>query len=278
MQCAKRIGSKAPKSLPVATMQLPPLREAPLQVLERPALLLLRRGDVVIHDRTGSSQPLPRASLGFYPAQADYEGSTWSSGRDSFYSVLELPEATCLDLLGRVPAWQDTLRRPHRFVDPKIAWWMDEIETHCANGEPHGTLYTETVGLALLTYLESSLAGGPISEHDRADSLPQQSMRRMQDYIDEHIAACLSIRDLASACGYSPTHFSRVFRQAFGMPVHQFVLLRRVDAARRMLSDDKASLADIAAECGFSSQAHFSAAFKRHEGITPGSYRNRRHR
>lgn len=277
MQCAKPIASRAPKALPVSTLHLPPLREAPLQVLERPTLLLLRQGDVLIHNRPGTSQPLPQGSISFYPAQAEFEGSSWSSCRDSLYSVLELPEATCIDLLERVPAWQDTVRQPRRFLDSKVAWWIDEIESHCSNEEPYGTLYTEAVGLALLSYLESSLARDT-ADIRRGETLPQQSMRRMQDYIDEHIGACLSIRELASTCGYSPTHFSRMFRQAFGMPVHQFVMQRRLAAARRMLNEDKASLADIAADCGFSSQAHFNAAFKRHEGMTPGDFRTGRAR
>lgn len=278
MQCAKRIPSRAPRALPVSTMQLPLLREAPLQILERPALMLLRKGSVRIHDRHAGSRLLPKGSIGFYPAQADYEGGKWSAGSDSLYSVLEMPEEICIDLLDHIPGWLEKLRRPLRFLDSRVMWWIDEIESHCAAGEPNGTLYTEVVGLALLTYLDSRLSAQSMHDIPLSESLSRQSVRRMKEHIDEHIAGSLSIQELAAACGYSPTHFTRVFKQSFGMPVHQFVMQRRIELARAMLNSDTCSLAEIAIGCGFSSQAHFNSAFKRYEGTTPGNFRASRAR
>ncbi|NEX62222.1 helix-turn-helix domain-containing protein [Noviherbaspirillum galbum] len=273
MQCARRIASRAEHALPVSTMVLPEKREAPLQILEQPALLLLRQGNVRIHERKSSPRQLPKGSIGYYPAGADYDGCTWTAGNDSLYCVLDLPETICASLLDRQPTWLSEIRQPLRFLDPKLMWWIDEIEQHCVAGEPNGALYTEAVSLALLTYLDARLCQRGDAAPARHESLSQQSVRKMQDYIDAHISESLSIRELALVCGYSPTHFARIFKEGFGMPVHQFVMQRRIALARNMLHSDDASLAEVAVSCGFSSQAHFNVSFKRREGMTPGDFR-----
>lgn len=276
LQCAKQIPSLATRALPLSIMQPPCLRDAPLQVLDNPALMLLRRGRVVINERNKDPMLLPHGSIGFHPADADYGGSSWSCQKGSRYTVLDIPEAVCLELLQHSPAWLHKLRRPVRFLDRRVAWWMDEIESHCTAGEPNGALYTEVVGLALLTYLSSSLLDRENGSRS-AQTMSHQAMRRVRDYIEAHIIERLSICDLAAMCGYSPAHFARIFRQSFGMPVHHFVLRSRIDLARRKLASDSGSLAQIASECGFSSQSHFSTTFRQHVGVPPGDFRNEKH-
>ena len=57
------------------------------------------------------------------------------------------------------------------------------------------------------------------------------------------------------------------------MPVHRYVIFRRVERAMSMLSLDGIRNADIAAACGFASESHFSDVFKRITGTTPRDYR-----
>lgn len=279
LQCAKPIKSQAQRALPVSIMQLPTLRDAPLQCLERPALMLLRGGDIQIRDRNSLARRLPNSSIAFHPAMADYGGSTWSCEKGSRYTVLEMPEGICTDLLQRTPAWLHELRRPVRFLDPRVTWWIDEIENHCAAGEPNGAFYTEAVGIALLAYLDSLLRQdkGP-AKTASLQPMSQRAVRQVKEYIEAHLAESLSIHGLAHACGYSPVHFARLFKQAFGMPVHQFILQSRIDSARLKLVSNSCSLAEIASECGFSSQAHFSSAFRRFVGTSPGDFRTARRR
>ena len=66
-------------------------------------------------------------------------------------------------------------------------------------------------------------------------------------------------------------HFAKRFRETVGVSPHAYVLHRRVRRAGQMLRRDRSSLAEIAAACGFASQAHFTTAFRRDVGITPGS-------
>jgi AraC family transcriptional regulator len=92
-------------------------------------------------------------------------------------------------------------------------------------------------------------------------------------YVEQNLAGSIALLDLAEIAGYTPDHFSRLFRRCFGQSPYQYVLARRVERAKAMLRDRSESIAKIATACGFSTQAHLCSAFKRRTGSTPGAYR-----
>lgn len=98
-------------------------------------------------------------------------------------------------------------------------------------------------------------------------------LRRVQDLIDSDPAADLSIDRLAQAAGLSPYHFARMFRLSTGQTPHRHVMERRLLAARTALADGRQSMTEIAADCGFSSPAHFAAQFKARFGVSPSTLR-----
>ncbi len=65
----------------------------------------------------------------------------------------------------------------------------------------------------------------------------------------------------------------RHFKQATGMPPHQYVLRRRIERARSLLADTGISLVEIVLRCGFSDRSSFSTAFRQWTRLTPGGYR-----
>ena len=79
---------------------------------------------------------------------------------------------------------------------------------------------------------------------------------------------------MAEVVGLNSYHFARQFKAATGLPPHQHVIMRRVERSTRLLqSADENSLAEIAADAGFSDQSQFSRHFKRLVGVTPGQFR-----
>ena len=105
----------------------------------------------------------------------------------------------------------------------------------------------------------ASLAGGLSPRH----------LRRACDFISEHLAEDICLDDLAELTGLTCKHFARAFRQSTGLPPHQYLVLQRIEAAKRRLVDARVSLADIALECGFADQSHFTAAFRKAVGVRP---------
>jgi AraC family transcriptional regulator len=76
--------------------------------------------------------------------------------------------------------------------------------------------------------------------------------------------------------GLSRSYFSRAFQAATGESPHQFILARRLAAARKRLDADTGDLALIAVQTGFSSHAHLTTAFGQAFGMTPRAYRRLR--
>jgi AraC family transcriptional regulator len=85
-----------------------------------------------------------------------------------------------------------------------------------------------------------------------------------------------SLVELARLAGVDPAHLCRVFHRRMGRTIGQFVRERRIERACRLLRDSRATLAQVALDCGFSDQSHFTNAFRRATGVTPGRYRHLR--
>jgi AraC-like DNA-binding protein len=67
------------------------------------------------------------------------------------------------------------------------------------------------------------------------------------------------------------SHLSRAFAVSFGDPPHRYVQQRRLENAPGLMLTDTVSLSRIAADCGFSGQAHFNRLFRKYVGETPGA-------
>jgi AraC family transcriptional regulator len=92
-------------------------------------------------------------------------------------------------------------------------------------------------------------------------------------HIRENLGGDLSVTALASTAQVSVAHFRRLFQQAMGTPPHRYVLATRLEEARQLLATTALPIARIADECGFSSQSHFTACFKKAHASTPAEYR-----
>lgn len=100
-----------------------------------------------------------------------------------------------------------------------------------------------------------------------------QAVDRAKEYIQASYGQDLTLGELGKAAGLSPFHLLRVFEKDLGITPHAYLTQVRVNRAKARLTN-RERLADIAADCGFSDQAHMTRLFKRQIGITPGKYRN----
>ena len=92
-------------------------------------------------------------------------------------------------------------------------------------------------------------------------------------HIDSHLDEKFSLESLAMVVRLSPSHFCRAVRRSFQCSPMQYVMRRRIAAAKQLLRDDAVSLRDLALRCGFADQAHFTRVFRAATGDTPGRWR-----
>ncbi|NOY75900.1 MAG: AraC family transcriptional regulator [Kiritimatiellaeota bacterium] len=90
-------------------------------------------------------------------------------------------------------------------------------------------------------------------------------------HIDSNIGNDLSVGEVAAGCGYSETHFRRLFRQGKGMSPKQFIISRKISRAKECLAAGM-TVKETAEATGFKNEFYFRSAFKRTAGSTPGEF------
>ncbi len=119
------------------------------------------------------------------------------------------------------------------------------------------------------------LLAGPASLATRRHSvgLSGPTLKRIVDRMQGRSAAALSLSDLAREAGLSPYHFTRCFKQATGLPPHQYLLRCRVERTMDLLARTDWPIGAIARDAGFSHAAHQARHFRRATGLPPETYR-----
>jgi len=113
---------------------------------------------------------------------------------------------------------------------------------------------------------------GRTARADKGGLAPWQC-KRVEELVEQRLEEPLRNDDLASAVRLSAGHFCTAFRQSFGMSPHAFLLTRRIERAKALMRAGGGSLAEIALDCGFSDQAHFSRIFRQISGSSPSAWR-----
>lgn len=90
-------------------------------------------------------------------------------------------------------------------------------------------------------------------------------------FVERHFQDKIHGDEVARLCGMSPFRFSRVFREAFGMPFREYVVRVRLKEACRLLENPQASVTDVAFAVGFNDISYFSRMFKRYVGVSPSA-------
>jgi len=133
--------------------------------------------------------------------------------------------------------------------------------------------YVEALGIALAhelvrmnestSSLASAMRGG----------LPGWQQTKLTQYIEEHLADEISLSSLARLVQLSPFHFSRAFKQSFGVPPHRYLTGQRIERAKALLVERKLSVTEIGLDVGFNETSSFTHAFRKVTGETPTEYR-----
>ena len=107
-----------------------------------------------------------------------------------------------------------------------------------------------------------------------APVLLRPAMERMSLFFFEK----QTVGGLARLCGMSPTHFSRLFRRAFGTSPIDWLRRFRISQAKRLLVETTPGVEEIASRTGYGDRFFFSKDFRRYTGATPREFRTKERR
>jgi AraC family transcriptional regulator len=153
--------------------------------------------------------------------------------------------------------------------DPQIENICWAIKAEMEAGYPSGRLFLDSLATALAVSLvrrHSSAEGSPVA---KVSPMGGRRLREAISFIEDNLKRDVSLDEIAHAAGLSVSHLKATFRAAVGVPVHQYVVQRRVELAGMLLREGRLSIREVAQETGFAHQSHLARHVRRILGCSP---------
>lgn len=139
-----------------------------------------------------------------------------------------------------------------------------------------GRFYADSLATGLAIQLVrhySSLKDVHVGHGGMAPHKLRQAIALIDHHLYDEEEGRVALRTVARAVRMSYFHFSRAFKQSMGMTATNYIAERRIERAKKMLEETELPISEIALRSGFSSQSHFTTAFRRLAGATPKAFR-----
>ena len=252
-----------------------PLDDFALPALPRHILVINLSAPSTIQERLAGRQGhLGTGNVVILPAGAP---TTWHLEREGEVRHLHLylsptliqQIATSADIDPDTVEFVDTLG----MFDPRIETIALSLLSELRSEGLGGRLYVESLANILGIHLLRQHSSVKQPSLPRSVGLDRATLRRVSTYIEEHLAEDLSLSELAAVAYLSPYHFARLFKASTGFAPHQYVIGRRIERAKLLLSTTNWSLAVIAHAVGFAHESHLALHFKRLTGLLPSASR-----
>ena len=208
--------------------------------------------------------------LFFNPGQRFFRSLRSRDGDHSFYVELA-PEL--MFSLGRLTSF------PFAFgpCDPSVFLLQRLAVRHLREESPDPLLVEECMTEAVAQALEraSSFHGLRAKGREATWAAHREIVDQTKELLAARFRERLTVAEIAGAIGVSRFHLSRVFRSCTGFSLHGYRNQLRLRAALERIADPHTLLPALAAELGFSSHSHFTAAFRESFGMAPSDLRGR---
>lgn len=100
-----------------------------------------------------------------------------------------------------------------------------------------------------------------------------KNIEKVLEYIDQNLHKDISQRDVAEYIGLSTGYISTIFKEHLGKNYIDYLNGKRVERAKQLLKETRFNIREVGFRVGFNNIQTFMRTFKKHEGVTPGQYR-----
>jgi AraC family transcriptional regulator len=218
----------------------------------------LRAGEIIFWDLKRDPAGLfdkPHHSLGFYLPRAALD------------AIADDAHAPRINDLSYRPAPGASV------ADVTISGLGSSVLPALSHPDQANRLFVDHVLLAVGVHIAQTYGEmRPGSRLARGGLAPWQE-RRAKEILRANLKGGVLLKEVARECGLSVGHFSHAFRRTLGVAPHKWLIEQRIVLSKEKLRDDRLSLSDVAAECGFTDQSHLTREFRRTVGVSPGAWR-----
>ena len=158
--------------------------------------------------------------------------------------------------------------------DETIKGIIDLFLIEARGGGRNGYAYQKNLLSLLSTHYIQSYSNYLDLQNQRStvSKFDQEQVDKVDRYIDKNISSHISVDDLADLLHCSKFYFLREFKKLVGLTPNQYLIDKRLERAKILLSSAQGNIASVGFELGFNDQAHFTRAFKKQFGLTPGQF------
>jgi AraC family transcriptional regulator len=275
--------SKGPawRDIRLSVFELPPVTETfTMPAVTEPFIAWAASGDAEFQERENNgpwiNSRVKKGTLFLTAAGAPYDMRWRSVSSEPFQAVLVIVSMSlfqeALEEVFGANAKYARLRDVSGFEDEHLTALLQQLREEAAR-TTSSPMFVRGVAQAIAVHLARNYSELSDSARGDASSLPAFKLRRVTDWMAEHLSEEFSLSRVAEQTGMSAFHFTRLFKRATGVPPSQYQIKLRMDAARRLLRETNRSVIAIGNDVGYSNPSHFARLFRKETGLTPSEYR-----
>jgi AraC family transcriptional regulator len=159
------------------------------------------------------------------------------------------------------------------FEDPVVWETAAKLKAEIERGESGNTPYLEALANLLGCELVRSSQQQVRTPATNRGGLAGWQIRAVTGYVEEHLDEQIALGVLARVARLSQCHFCRAFKQSLGITPLQYLLQRRVQWAKALLSERANSTTEVGLTLGYAQSSSFTVAFRKVTGQTPSAFR-----
>ncbi|MEW6730205.1 MAG: AraC family transcriptional regulator [Acidobacteriota bacterium] len=185
--------------------------------------------------------------------------------------ILSLPQTLLRTVVdeSELGVAQVEIRNRFQIRDTELETLSWAIKREMELGYPSGRLYLDGLTLAIASRLVTQHSSITKRMEECNQGLDGRRLKQVLSFIEDQLAEDLSLEKIAAVVGISASHLKTLFRISMGVPVHQYVIQRRVERAKMLLMQNEMSIAEIALAVGFAHQSHMARHMRRVLGVPP---------
>jgi len=282
----KTAASKGPawRDVQVSVLSLPPVAEVfTMPAVTEPFIVWTTSGEAETQERENGgpwlTSRVKKGSMFLTAAGAPYDFRYRTLTPEPYEVVLVLLSVPlfneALEEVFGAAAANARLRDLSGFEDPHLVPLLQQLRAEAVRAEA-SRLFVRGIAQAIAVHLARNYIALTGDVRSETSGLPGFKLRRITDWMAEHLAEEFSLGRLAEQAGMSEFHFNRLFKRATGVPPSQYQIKLRLDAARRLLRETKKSVITVANDVGYSNPSHFAQLFRKETGLSPTDYRRQR--